>query len=83
MSAIADEGSGLVIYEYQEGPWHRADGEAESLRLAGPGLDTIEANEALGLTPTAVISVSRGCPSMNLRSGRSVCCQTTHKKLKH
>src|SRR5258707_135875 len=48
MSAIAEQGSGLVIYLHQEGRGIGLMAKLQAYALQDKGLDTIEANEALG-----------------------------------
>src|ERR1700754_1791147 len=75
MRAIAEEGRGLVIYEHQEGRGIGLMAKLQAYSLQDKGLDTVEANRALGLAtdyrdfslPAAILS-ELGITSVRLLS---------------
>ena len=71
MSTIAKQGSGLVIYLHQEGRGIGLMAKLQAYALQDTGLDTIEANEALGFDADCRDFSLAVLSCMNLRSGRS------------
>jgi GTP cyclohydrolase II len=53
MRAIADEGRGLVIYEYEEGRGIGLMAKLQAYELQDAGFDTVETNQALGYNADA------------------------------
>ena len=90
MRAIADEGRGALVYEQQEGRGIGLIAKLQAYALQDRGLDTLEANEALGLPadlrdyslPVAILQHLGVRRVRLLTNNPAKCCALEHAGIK-